>query len=197
MTIAANAANVANNWSGGSVGSGTLYRGHSDNDPALFCAADSNDLNAYVEGDCTGQQAGGSENEEDTQRRTHTLSNGFIVWDLAGNSREWVNYFNNDDKPTPLEAGWQEYSLPVVGTPTMPLSALIPTNAVKSFWVDTWNTDNSIGAYNGGTNSSGGALLRGGVKNDGHNAGLFNARLSLEATFGNASVGFRCTFTVP
>ncbi|MFK7827160.1 MAG: hypothetical protein AB8G05_23655 [Oligoflexales bacterium] len=41
MSIAVNITNVASNWNSGTVGSGQLFLGHSDNDPAIECSADS------------------------------------------------------------------------------------------------------------------------------------------------------------
>lgn len=51
MTIAQNVFGVASNWSGGAVGSGYIYSGHNDNDPAYAlqvtdtsnCWSDTND----------------------------------------------------------------------------------------------------------------------------------------------------------
>ena len=204
MTIAANLANVDGNWSGLSVGSGYLHRGHSDNSPTVACAADSDDAKAYVEDDagtdCTAYSAGDSqEDDAATQRRTHTLSNGAVIWDLAGNVYEWTSYFNNEDKPsddgTPDDA-WDEYP-DITGTTNMPLGKLIPTAAVKSFWNNTWNSSQSIGAYYPGLDSAGGALRRGGLWYDQTSAGVFTAGLLNSPTdFGN-DIGFRCAVIVP
>lgn len=76
MTIAANVMSVADNWTGGSIGSGTVYAGHSDNSPASPLAASSNDSDNYYG---TGQTSG-------TQRRTLTLTNGEVIWDFSGNA---------------------------------------------------------------------------------------------------------------
>ena len=133
MTVGANAAAQTSNWSGGAVGSGKLYRGHSDNSPASTCAASTDDTLFFVETDCTAKAAGGGEDDETTQKRIHNLSNGSIVWDLAGNVYNWVNYFNDTDKPA-AGGSFTEYNTSPT-TSTMPLSDLVPTNAVKSFWV--------------------------------------------------------------
>ncbi|MFK7826052.1 MAG: hypothetical protein AB8G05_18010 [Oligoflexales bacterium] len=193
MTIGANLANVASNWSNGTVGDAELARGHSDDNPSNMCAADASDANAYVETTCTGSSSGTF-----NQRRTHTLSNGEVIWDLAGNAWEWTSYFNDEEKPTPAVAStWYQYTQPVVGTSTMPLSDLIPTNALKSFWDDTWNATESIGKYYPGSDGSGGALTRGNAFDDGDRVGVFTARLSRNITATNADLGFRCTVSVP
>jgi hypothetical protein len=81
MTIAQNVLNVASNWSGGAVGSGYIYSGHNDNVPANALAPDSSDSNGYS----------GETNQGGNQRRTLTLSNGQVIWDLAGNVYGWTN----------------------------------------------------------------------------------------------------------
>ena len=196
MTIGANIANVGSNWDGGTVGTNDMTRGHSDNDPAEACAANASDANAYVATNCNGSSTGTF-----NQRRTFTLSNSEVIWDFAGNVWEWTSYFNDDEKPsddgTP-EADWEEYSLPLVATSTMPTSDLIPTNAVKSFWSNSWNSTQSIGQFLPGIDSSGGALDRGGHWNDTSNAGMFAARLSIAVTDNtNTNIGFRCAVAVP
>ncbi|MFK7826093.1 MAG: hypothetical protein AB8G05_18215 [Oligoflexales bacterium] len=192
MTIATNATNVGLNWSGaGVVGVGELARGHSDDSPSNPCQADTNDLNSYLETDCAALSTG-----EFNQRRTHVLSNGEVVWDLAGNVREWVDYYNRDDKPTPNTDSYSEYNT-VTGTLTTPLTDLIPTNAVKSFWDDNWDSSQSIGKFYSGLNSSGGALIRGGDWSNDSNSGLFYTRLYSSQTSSNTYKGFRCVFTLP
>ena len=192
MTIASNIANVGSNWDGGTVGTNDLTRGHSDNSPSSACAADSSDSNAYVETTCTASSTGTF-----NQRRTHTLSNGEVIWDIAGNVWEWVNYFNHEEKPTPnVGSTWYEYTA-VTGTTTMALSDLIPTNALKSFWDDTWDSTESIGRYYPGVDGGGGALQRGAPFNETTKSGIFAARISRNTTGTNADVGFRCTIAVP
>ena len=196
MTIAANVTNVGSNWSGGVVGAGNLFRGHSDNDPASPCAADSDDSKAYVETDCTAQAAGGTEGSESTQRRTMTLSNGEVIWDLAGNLREWVDYFNDEEKPTPNDTTYRDYT-DVTGTATLPLSDLIPTNAVKSFWVDSWDKNQGVGQARTGADSGGGGLTRGGGYSGGDRNGIFRMRIDQVSSASPVTLGFRCATTRP
>ena len=86
QSIARNIEFVKSNWATGSVGNaGGLSTGHSDSSPAVYLPADSDDNNACHQ---TGQTCNSS--TWDSQRRTHTLSNGEVVWDLAGNVAEWV-----------------------------------------------------------------------------------------------------------
>ena len=197
MTIGANIVNVGSNWSSGTVGSGHLYRGHSDNSPTVPCPADNDDNKAYVEDDagnsCTAYSKDGTEDDENTQRRTHTLSNGQVIWDIAGNADEWVQYFNEVDKATPVTHDWYEYSLPVVGTSAMPLTDLIPQIAIDN----GWDSSNSIGKYlsrpNGGDR---GGMRRGSNYYRGDKVGVFAIHMDPPSTQGT-SLGFRCVISVP
>ena len=188
MTIATNIALQGINWNGGTVGTNEMARGHSDNSPANACAADAIDANAYVEKDCTGTSSGTF-----NQRRTHTLSNGEVIWDLAGNVSEWTNHFNDEEKPTPSTGNWYDYTQSIIGTATMPLTDLIPKVAIDN----TWGSAESIGQYFPGNDSSGGGLLRSGKWNDATYAGVFMANLSESVTSTFSNVGFRCAVTVP
>ena len=192
MTLAANIANVPSNWSGGSVGSGALNRGHSDNTPANALAAVTDDNDP-----CNGTGQACSSTTWNDQRRTHVLSNSNVIWDLAGNVWEWVDYNNFEDKPTPATAAWTEYTV-VTGTTTMPKTLLVPSNATKNWWNDSWNgATNGIGQYYAGTNSSGGALLRGASWLHGSMSGVFTAGLYLDPSDTYADLGFRCVFRPP
>lgn len=191
MTISTNAASISENWSNSLVGDGELNRGHSDANPDQGCAANLDDSLAYVEGDCSGLNTGTF-----NQRRTHLLSTGKVIWDMAGNVREWVDEFIPDDKPAPNVAAYSE-SPDVTGTASMPKEALIPTNAVKPFWNDSWTSAQSIGQYESGIIGTGGALSRGGDRSGRALTGLFYARLAMDQNYSNFHIGFRCVYSVP
>ena len=99
---------------------------------------------------------------------------------------------NYEDKPS-AAAAWAEYTA-VSSSTTMNKTSLVPSNAQKAWWVNTWNgATNGIGQYYAGTNSSGGALLRGGW-GDGAYAGVFSAGLGNDPSAAGTGVGFRCVF---
>jgi len=189
MTIASNIANVGTNWSGGTVGSGALNHGHTDGTPgdALAAVTDDNDP-------CNGTGQTCSSSTWNNQRRTHVLSNSNVIWDFSGNVWEWVDYYNRDNKPTPANAAWNEYTA-VSGSTYMAKNRLVPTNALKSWWSDSWNgATNGIGQYYGGTNGGGGALLRGGAWDVGSGAGVFAVSLGNAPSDTHTRIGFRCVF---
>ena len=140
ITVASNIANVGTNWSNGTVGSGALNHGHTDGNPddALAVTDDNDPCNG------TGQTC--SSSTWNNQRRTHVLSNSNDIWDFSGNLWEWVDYFNDDNKPTPAAGVWNEYTA-VSGSNSMAKTQLIPSKAL------TWTgATNGIGRYLGGTN---------------------------------------------
>ena len=188
MTLAANAANVASNWSGAAVGSGTLARGHSDNSPASACAADPNDANAWVQTNCTGTTQGAL---PFNIRRTKNLSNNYVVWDIGGNVWQWVDWYNAADGFS--TNGWVEYSA-FTPSAAAPRSMFVPINSSQSWWSDSWNSTQSIGEIYPGTAASGGALFRGASWGDAAGAGPFAANLNNAPSNTNTNIGFRCAW---
>lgn len=180
QTIAWNAENVASNWSGGAVGSGYVYSGHNDNAPADALEASPDDSDGYY----------GETNTGGNQRRTLTLSNGSVIWDLAGNVWEWTNDTiagaNEPYGDTPAFA-WREFTA-ITSWGTITQQTAGPLNS-------TWNSTQGIGEiYSDGTasNTTVYGFLRGGTWDYGTNAGA--ETLVLNATPGgtNYGFGFRC-----
>ena len=88
---------VGDNWSGGNVGSSEGFsQGHSyesSNDVFNdFLAASSDDNKG-----CHGTEQTCDGRTWNKQRRTHTFSNGEVIWDVSGNAWEWVKDDNSDD----------------------------------------------------------------------------------------------------
>jgi hypothetical protein len=82
MSIAHNIENVNANWSNSTVGNGHLNRGHSDSNPNEPC-------DASIENVQTNCSTGGADFH---QKRTLTLSNNEVIWDIAGNVWNWVDW---------------------------------------------------------------------------------------------------------
>lgn len=175
QTVARHIETVGANWSGGSVGSGEINSGHSDNSPASALAADASDDNA-----CSGTGQSCSASTWNSQRRTHTLTNGEVVWDLAGNVYDWVN-----DDYSSLGVS------PAISGASQELSSLSATNrALFSSSNGSWNSTQGLGRAYGG---SSGGVLRGGYWT-GTVAGLFGVDLSAPASSSYNLIGFRCVF---
>jgi len=182
MTAARNIENMPTNWQGSAVGTGALNRGHTDNGPANALAANADDTQAC---DGTGQTC--SNLIWSDQRRTHYLSTGEAVWDLAGNVWEWTNWNVLTDKASPQNA----YIEINAATPTtsMPQISFYPEHSSYNA------TSQGIGRYYPSTNGSGGAAIRGGSWNDGTNAGVFALSLNNAPSYSNSNVGFRCAWS--
>ncbi|MBC7532521.1 MAG: hypothetical protein H7318_13180, partial [Oligoflexus sp.] len=181
------------------VGIGNVNRGHSDNNPSSACPASSDDTLAWLQTDCTPKNSSG---DVWNQKRTHTLSNGSVVWDLSGNVWDWTSYVipNVNAKPfgsadgAPVYA-WREFTSVNSGFTAMTRGELMPTNTQKSFWNDSWTSSTyGMGQYLSDTNGSGGALIRGAYWGDGAFSGLFAAALNISPSSTSLVTGFRCSF---
>ena len=99
LTIAQNVLSVPSNWSGGAVGSGYIYKGHCDNAPIAglpLTEASTDDGNGYY---LTGNTS------PSNQRRTLTLTNGEVIWDIAGNVNEWTSGQTTGNQPGIVGSG--------------------------------------------------------------------------------------------
>ena len=173
-----------------------MTSGHTDNDPSALCAASTNDALAWVEGSCTPIGTGGGENAEAEQRRTFQLSSGEVLWDLSGNAMNWTSTGGySTGKVGPL-TGWQEYSAVYDGASLL-VSDLIPTNGVKIWWDDSWDSNENIGQYYSVSEGSGGTIRRGGSYLNNTTYGLFTVSTSYVPTDTGSRLGFRCVATPP
>lgn len=194
MTLARNVESVDENWSSSVAGSGTLARGHSDAAPANLIDASTNDSDGYVNTLNTGSELANAGWE---QRRTLYLDNGEVIWDLAGNANEMIDWVL-----TPATKAFSS----VDGSPQ---NAYIDFNTVDSnissgqeMEVDTWEPyfstldgTNGIGRYFAGSSVvTGGLAIRGGQRGLEQNAGIYTLRLNNSVGSTGASIGFRCVF---
>jgi len=176
MTIARNAEQVPQNWSGGSVGSGCLFRGN---------VGGSNDSCGY----------NGADPEKGINRNSKAkliLSNGSEIWDISGNVWEHVQKDINDTlvNNPPTDGGaagwrWIEHTA-ITGYGGLSYNEIRPSNS-------SWNSTQGMGrvyTYNGYYASR--VLLRGGSLGDGGGTGAFTLHLPWDTGSQNYSVGFRC-----
>jgi hypothetical protein len=201
LTIGANIAQVASNWSSGTVGVGYVNRGHSDSNPNSACAASSDDTLAWVQTDCTPKNSSG---DVWIQKRTHTLSTGGVIWDLSGNVWDATDFAIPDINAKPYVStdgapmnAWREYTAIDAGFTSMTRGELTPTNAQKAFWNNNWASSTfGMGRYYPGLNGSGNILIRGGYWTDNIDAGLFAGLFMTTSGLWNAA-GFRCVARPP
>jgi len=194
MTIARNIEAGSSNWSSGIVGSGMLSRGHTDGASALALSI-TNPSDPYSDTGNLLTDAVGSGWE---QKRTHTLSNGEVIWDISGNVWEWIDWtiggtldsFSAANKPFSSSDGnkvtaWREYNLVDTFTVFAPSSSVMPLD-------NTYTSAQGIGQYFAGT--SWGSVIRGSDYNGGINAGIYSVMLNATNTSANANLGFRCVY---
>ena len=195
MTIVTNAADQASNWSGGSVGSGYLYSGHNDNAPAYALPTSADDTNGYY----------GETNTGGNQRRTFTLSNGSVIWDMGGNVYQEVerSIGNQGDLTATMAlpacsnnyAGWEWCEFASPGSPYISSWSTDVTQADVAPPNSTWYSANGVGqvyTYGAGANLLNTGLIRGGGYNNGSADGPFSSYLGWSTGSTGGSVGFRC-----
>lgn len=180
LTIAQNVLSVASNWSGGAVGSGYIYSGHNDNAPANALVADANDANGYS----------GETNIGGSQRRTLTLTNGEVIWDLSGNVWEWTDGQTTGGQPGVVGGGFAYRQWNAVTT----LGSLSP-NPFPSYGTpaaSSWTSSNGIGViYSSADDAISRSFTRGGAWTIGSNSGVLALSLYNAPNSSNAPLGFR------
>lgn len=189
QTVARNAESVAANWSGNAVGSGVMARGHTDNSPsfALENAADEHPHFGTGNSGEAWNTLGATPAAGTEQKRTHTLSNGDVVWDFGGNVWQWASDNHADLGLSPaITAAWDEFSN-TTNFPTVSPGINRLLFAPSGLYTSAQN----IGRIHGG---SAGAVRRGSDYNNGTTAGLFGATLGDSTSFPSGGVGFRCVF---
>lgn len=212
MTIARNIEQVHENWSPISgiqtAGLGVLARGHSDNSPSNSLAA-STDNDPYSG---TGNSSADAANAGWEQKRTLKLSNDEVIWDLAGNVYEWVDWNVTPAKkayrtgnPTPWSptATWRQWNTVDTLIGENPDDEMPPEKWASLFVRDVNGSpvpspldgSSGIGAYYPGVNNdASGAARRGAAWSSGTAAGAFALYLNSGSGNSSTNVGFRCVF---
>lgn len=180
MTIARSIEANASNWSTGTVSSGALNRGHSDSSPATTLAASTDD------NPCSGTGDTCSTTVFHNQRRTHTLSNGQIIWDLAGNAKEFIDWQITNNRVGTSSTSYEEINS-LVANGTMPSETFKSndTNLLEA---------NGIGAYWRDAPGLNGYAARGGRAADGTKSGIYHIDFEPSSTYTSVNVGFRCAY---
>jgi type II secretory pathway pseudopilin PulG len=179
LTIAQNTMSVGDNWSGGVVGTGSMYRGHTDNTPTSTLAA-STDNDGYS----------GTNQTTGEQRRTLTLTNGEIIWDFSGNVWEWTPATVSGVGNQPGDAGsaWREWNALVVPGSLSPNPYPSYANPTASSWTSSQNIGQILSNSTDATLRS---LRRGGAWNSGAGAGVFALGLTSTPSTTSTFFGFR------
>ena len=194
MTLAANIYGVGSNWSGGSVGSGYVFAGHTDGSPAAAIDASTDDSNGYINtGNTSGQTASTSGVQGNSQRRTHTLNTGEVVWDLMGNVWEQTSgTLGAGQLPGLVSDGpfvWRQWN--TAGMVWGGLSDLSKPGAVSPA-AASYSSAQGIGMiYTSRADGSTRSMSRGGNWGSNVYAGIFSLLLQNNPTNTNANVGFR------
>lgn len=174
QTIARNIESVASNWSF----SQKLNQGYSSFAPgAVEASADDNSPCYQTSDTCTAA-------DWKSQKRTHTLSNGSVIWDLGGNLAEWVLESLSDLGAGPVidDNGMGFLDFPDLTPEHRPLFG--PANS-------SLGTSAGLGLVLSG---DGQAILRGGSMVDAGLNGVFAAILEVSPTFSSDNIGFRCVY---
>lgn len=192
-TIARNVELVGSNWNSTVVGSGFMFSGHNDNNPANALAASTNDSDGYngtndgISSPGDGSYTNFLSNDARAymgQKRTLVLNNSEIIWDLSGNVYGWTNDTCTQGDPWYSTGAWIDWTNVNINTIEKTLGGPI----------GNYTASNSIGRYYGCTTLNNG-FLRGGSWAEGAGAGVFYLNLVDSPSAGSTAHGFRCAYT--
>ena len=179
LTIAQNVLSVPSNWSGGSVGSGYIYSGHNDNSPAGALAASSNDGDGY---------SGTGNVSPSSQRRTLTLTNGAVIWDMAGNVWDWTSGQTSGGQAGASGYDWRQWNA-IAGTGSLSSN---PHPSYGTPAASAWTSAQGIGQiYSSSTETGLRGFLRGGNWTNGGAAGVLALDLRNSPSISYGDFGFR------
>lgn len=191
MTIVRNVENVASNWTSGVAGSGVLARGWTNTSNTTV--APSTGAGCLYNTAANTCAAAGTVD----LKRTHTLSNGEVIWDLSGNVWEWVNWqvppankAHIAANPINTDQGWKDFK--DLDTKITSTDEMRPSTWQSTFLTAT--RAEGLGGYYAGINTTGGAALRGGNWLYGINAGIFTLNLANLSSNASSGFGFRCAY---
>lgn len=174
-TIARNAENLDANWDSGTVGSGSMWRGHTDGNPNDLLNASSDDNEGYY---------GTGDIAPSIEKRTLELSNGEIIWDFGGNLWEWNRDTCSQGDPW-ADSGiqWLEWTNSDINTSEKSLAGPI----------GDYTSVNGVGQYYG-CRQEGNVFRRGGYYDSREYGGVFALNLQDSPSDRANKVGFRCSY---
>ena len=202
QTIARNIEMVPSNWKNQHVGGGVLNVGHADKTPNETLPASSDTNPCYLtESSC-------GDNEWHLKKRTHSLSNGEVIWDFSGNAWEWVKDGNDFNYPVHNGKANSSYISQITaenfptarslkwGLTTTPRIAKDQFGPSGNYKALTWLYRGLGYAWiDGSYGSPGGAVGRGGSYGKGLQfAGIFTVNLAASRVGNSGVTGFRCVY---
>lgn len=206
MTIARNIEALPSNWSNGNVGDGHLSRGWSgaawraEGFSVGNLATNSLPSCLYNTGPHNDVNGGCGTSGLHALKRTHNLSNGEAIWDLAGNAMEWVNWqvtcvTGNCQRAYRASVGPVDSRQELKDIDTnLGASDVMRPSRWQPLSHPSYDTNNYVGTFNSGDINAGGGVLRGGPWYDGPNAGIFSIEMQYAAGITNSQNGFRCVY---
>jgi prepilin-type N-terminal cleavage/methylation domain-containing protein len=191
LTIAQNVLSVDSNWDNGAgvhtMGTGYIYSGHNDNAPIaglpLTDASVDDNAGYYLTGNVA----------PSNQRRTLTLTNDEVIWDLAGNVHEWTQGTIPGGAQPGLSGesayAWKEWTDALFLQNGLFPSAMLGYTGLTG--ASGWNSDKGVGGLRSNyAETAVGYFRRGGQFSFGPWSGIFT--LYIQNSDGSATdTGFR------
>jgi hypothetical protein len=182
MTIAQNVLSVASNWSGAAVGSGYISSGHNDSAPNNALVPDPSDANGNAS----------ETNQTFQQKRTLTLTNGQVIWDMAGNVWQWTAGTVAGGQPGVAGNNYSSW----IEWPNVTTNGTLAINPFPSgtgfSGSNTWNSSKGVGILISNTTDNGlHGFFRGEVWNGGSGGGVLALDLAAVPSGTSATIGFR------
>ncbi|MDD4151790.1 MAG: hypothetical protein PHR68_04200, partial [Candidatus Gracilibacteria bacterium] len=188
------------NWANGIVGSlvsagGGLYRGNVNLNDSASCGS-----NTVLDGDTRGTNCV----VNGKNKRMHKLSNGNDIWDLAGNSQEYVNGTNNKSSIDGVVVdgnACSDIARHSWNSSNDLYASCSFTNASPTFYskanqgpAGDYNALNGVGRIYSSTTRTNRIFIRGGDRSNTGAAGVFTLHLAHDPTLAYTYIGFRCAF---
>jgi prepilin-type N-terminal cleavage/methylation domain-containing protein len=183
MTIARNVEAIDSHWTNGEVGNGSLTKGNSDSG-CIWTDYDCGALNGLTH-NC------GEGSNPLSNCRIFTLTNGEVVWDIAGNVWHWIDELVADRQLQPNTTSnpdsktWGSTSFTNINYYGKYSYDLIRPSNIN------WNYLDRVGHY-WSSNNDNRTFLRGSGWSTAATAGVFTLIFNSESDYNTKQFGFRC-----